>query len=312
MVYIIHSQSQFSHDSKFANTVMRTMPRVISEKRTPELPAGYTHVGQLLEDWRKDTDLKPREVEEATAAISEDRKVERSYISKLETGSRTPHQLSMKRLEALRVVYKIDREFFERSLGVVIPRGAQLEPVSFNATAPRLSTAMMAAQVNARSEALADMMPVLGKPVYASGSGPSFLDEEPEGEIGIPQTYLERYPNLMVQRIHGTSMEPDFPNGHYALVVPDMALATSTSAVCVWLSDNGRVIKYLGEAREDGDHVLYQTNPPTGERNVLVAPVGSIILGVVVDVIRGGVPRRSAREIWHAMEKQLPDLLDED
>jgi hypothetical protein len=58
--------------------------------------------------------------------------------------------------------------------------------------------------------------------------------------------------------------------------------------------------------------VLYQTNPPTGERNVLVAPIGSIILGVVVDVIRGGVPRRSAREIWHAMEKQLPDLLDED
>ena len=286
------------------------MPRVISEKRPPELPAGFSQVSQLLEDWRKDADLKPREVEEATAAIAEDRKVERSYISKLETGSRTPHQLSMKRLEALRIVYRIDRAYFERSLGVMIPRGAQLEPASFSNKSQRLSASMIAAQLEAQNDVLADLVPVVKTPVHASGTGPSFLDEEPEGEIGVPQTYLERYPNLMVQRIHGTSMEPDFPNGHYALVVPDMALATTTSAVCVWLSDNGRVIKYLGESREDGDHVLYQTNPSPGEQNVFFAPVGSIILGVVVDVIRGGVPRRSVREIWNAIEEQLPALLE--
>ena len=197
-----------------------------------------------------------------------------------------------------------------RSLGVMIPRGAQLEPASFSSKSQRLSASMIAAQLEAQNDALADLVPVVRTPVHASGTGPSFLDEEPEGEIGVPQTYLERYPNLMVQRIHGTSMEPDFPNGHYALVVPDMALATTTSAVCVWLSDNGRVIKYLGESREDGDHVLYQTNPSPGEQNVFFAPVGSIILGVVVDVIRGGVPRRSVREIWNAIEEQLPALLE--
>ncbi|NJK43363.1 MAG: hypothetical protein HC933_03085 [Pleurocapsa sp. SU_196_0] len=259
---------------------------------------------------RLDADISPREIEEKTLAYGLDHRLERSYYERIESNQRAPSSVGVRRLEALRVVLRQNRDVWAERTGIDIPTGARLDPDVFEVRISKLTTEQIDAQRTAIRDSYHDMQPVVKLPVYAAGTGPSHLDEEPEGEIGVPQSYVDRYPNLMVQRIHGSSMEPDYMDGWYALVVPDVALASTGSPVLVWLSDNGRVVKYLVETREDGDHVLLQTNPPRDQLNVFQAPLGSAILGVVVDVIKGNVPKRSVREIWSLVSEQMPQLLE--
>ena len=60
--------------------------------------------------------------------------------------------------------------------------------------------------------------------------------------------------------------------------------------------------------REDGDHLLFQPNPPSGQGKLFFAPVGSSILGVIVDVKReiqpGRARRASQRDVIAALEEE--------
>lgn len=287
------------------------IPRIPAKHRHPELPAGYEHPGQWLEELRRDADKKPREIEDLTGAYGEQYRLERTYLSKLENGTRKPFQFGAKKLEALRAVYGYDRTEWERRLGITIPRGAYLEnTVPNTARTSRLNEDQRQAQFKALEEVFRDAANMTRVPYWGTGAGPSVSDEEPEGEIAVEDSILERYPNMLVQRVVGRCMEPDYPEGHFAYVVPDPYAAEFTD-VLIWFAGNGRVIKRLVKFSDDGDHLVYQRHPEPGETQVFRAPVGSIIIGRVIDVRRGRPPRVSRREIIDAITEENPELLDE-
>ena len=155
-------------------------------------------------------------------------------------------------------------------------------------------------------------MPMIETPFVKAGAGPSFLEEDVAGTIHLEPDIIERYPNCRVFQIEGECMEPDYPDGWFAIVLPEAGLAEFGSDVLVWLSDNGRAIKRLLQSREEGDHVLYQLRPPVGQSRVFTAPLGSRIMGVVVDVRRGGRPKVSKRALYAAISEHMPQLLDDD
>ena len=154
--------------------------------------------------------------------------------------------------------------------------------------------------------------PLIEKAFVKAGAGPSFLEEDEAGTIFIEPEILERYPNCRVFQIEGDCMEPDYPNGWFAIVLPEPGLAEFGSDVLVWLSDNGRVLKRLLQSREDGDHVLFQLKPPVGQTQVFTTPLGSRIMGVVVDVRRGGKPKVSKRVLYSAISEFMPQLLEDE
>jgi hypothetical protein len=106
--------------ARYANTTLR-----------PELPQGYSHPGQWIEDLMQDQDLVPREVEEKTAAFGRDYRIERSYLARILSNKREITSVGHKKLEALRVALRRDRSEWQRRLGIEIPNAAKLEPASF-------------------------------------------------------------------------------------------------------------------------------------------------------------------------------------
>ena len=174
----------------------------------------------------------------------------------------------------------------------------------------RLTPAQRATQLQVLDEARQESRPGEMRPVYNTGYGPSFMDEESEGEMLVEAEMLEKYPNLTLHRIVGSCLEPDYPNGWISYVVPDPALAVQGSPVLVWLSDNGRVVKHLISSKPDGDHVLFQPNPPEHESEIIHAPVGSVILGVVIDVRRGRAKNASLRAMYESLKRNAPELLE--
>lgn len=189
---------------------------------------------------------------------------------------------------------------------------AELDSVGLEDAAPRASQ-LNAAQVAAREAAvrdfLTDLRPADYHPVFSSGAGGPFRDDEdPIEHIQIPNTISDRYPSAVYMRVDGDCLEPAIQRGVYAAILPDAALATAGSLVCVWFSDNGRKFAYLWESREDGDHVLVQTNPP----ETVYAPLGSVILGVVVDTYNApAAPKLKARELVNIITKTAPHLLED-
>ena len=149
-----------------------------------------------------------------------------------------------------------------------------------------------------------------------AGAGPPNSTEQPAGEVWLEDDgFFEKYPQGHYFKIDGTCMEPEYPNGWYAAVVPEPSLAYPRAPILIWFHDDGRSVKYLVQWREDGDHLLYQPNPSLGERRLFYAPVGSSILGVVLDVKReiqpGRARRVSQRDVLAALREEMPGLLDE-
>lgn len=126
--------------------------------------------------------------------------------------------------------------------------------------------------------------------------------------------FLEQHPHGYYFRIADQGMEPHFPQGWLAAVLPDPKLAQPRSPVLVWLSSGSRIVRYLVQRDDDGVLTLYQPNPPIGERRVTFAPSGSRVLGVVVDAKREieatRAPRLSSREIAVALAEEMPELLE--
>jgi hypothetical protein len=153
-------------------------------------------------------------------------------------------------------------------------------------------------------------------PYLDAGAGPPNFSEQAAGEIWLEDDgFLDKHPNGHYFKIDGQCLEPEYPNGWFAAVVPDPALAYPRAPILIWFQDDGRAVKYLVQWREDGDHLLFQPNPPVGERKLFFAPIGSSILGVVVDVKReiqpGRARRASQRDVIAALEEEMPELLDE-
>ncbi len=153
---------------------------------------------------------------------------------------------------------------------------------------------------------------------YTAGAGASLGsdEEEPEGRAIVPNTrFLEKYPNGKYVQVSGNCMEPLYPEGWFVAVIPEPGLADYRSPVLVWFSDNGRKVKYLIQAREEGDHILLQLNPPPNERRIVRAPIGSRILGVVVEVLPpihpGHAPKLRRGEIEAIIAEEEPELLEE-
>lgn len=280
------------------------MPRRLLPQRRPELPRGIKHPGEWLENLRLDLDLKPREVEERTAAFGEPYRVDRTYLSRIESGEREPARVGGKKLEALRAVYRIPRDEFERRTGVSIPRGAHLD------AADGASDAQRAAQNRALEEARAEAAPWSTSPVYSTGAGRKYSEDEDPVGVDLTLEELERrFPNVLRVRVEGDCLEPLIHEGATVYVVPEPALAAAGHPVLVWFAGNGRKLGFLFEPRPDGDHVLIQTNPMAGEKRVVVAPVGSTIIGPVVRIVEPDVPALRAREMYETVMREAPAVL---
>jgi hypothetical protein len=126
--------------------------------------------------------------------------------------------------------------------------------------------------------------------------------------------FLEAHPNGYYFKIADENMEPHFPKGWLAAVVPDPKLAQPRSPVLVWFSSGKRVVRYLVQKDADGTLTVYQPSPSGSEQRIHIAPTGSRVLGVVVDVKREIEPSRtirvSSREIAAALAEDMPELLD--
>ena len=147
-----------------------------------------------------------------------------------------------------------------------------------------------------------------------AGAGPPDIGEQIAGEVWLDDAgFLDKHPNGHYFKIEGHCMEPEYPNGWFAAVVPDAGLVYPRAPILIWFHDDGRAVKYLVQWREDGDHLLYQPNPPEGEKKLFFAPPGSSILGVVMDVKREIEPGRARRasqwDVIAALEEEMPELL---
>ena len=184
------------------------------------------------------------------------------------------------------------------ALGIQIIRGVRVMPAASSAS-PREERIVRFGKV----------------PYIDHQASSAVLPRLPAGEAWLEDDgFLGKHPNGYYFRIGDPGMEPNFPEYWFAAIVPDAALAFARTPVLVWLSSGTRVVRYLVQPSETGEFVLYQPNPPLGERRLIFTPKGSSILGVVVDVKReihpNRVPRLSSREIAAVLEEEMPELLE--
>jgi hypothetical protein len=244
----------------------------------------------------------------AESSGSDGSSVSQAYVSGLLDGKYRLYRADRSKLRALARGLDWTVNDLVRATGISRD-GVGLEPEAANLQRPaqsrRVPKAVAAKGDQEESAFRAEVRPARLVPYYGAGAGPFRDDEESAGALAITDDFLDRYPNGLFFRINGKCMEPDWPEGWFASVIPDPALANRGSVVVVWLADNGRSLKRLYEAREDGDHILYQDNPPPGQGHVVVAPVGSRILGVAIDVRRGRPAPFSLRKMDDAVRQEL-------
>jgi hypothetical protein len=244
----------------------------------------------------------------ATDSYDDDGSVSQAYVSGLLTGKYRLYRTERPKLRAL-----------ARGLGVSVNRlieltGIQRDGVapdvddSENTVASRLTPVQQQAREQAVQDFLAEVRPGTHTSVFDSGAGPSWMDEDPSTWIIEDPELFRRYPNLGTHRIVGSSIEPFASDGDVAYVVPDRELIASGRLVLVWLSDNGRMVKFLAHEDADGEHLLIQSNPDTEFRT----PPGSALLGVVVGIRKMGVPKLPIKRIIEAITERMPYLLEED
>jgi SOS-response transcriptional repressor LexA len=283
-------------------------PRPKSNGVKPIVPHGFKSFGDWLENLRLDADISPRQIEEQTSSYGLERRIERSYYERIESNQRQPEKVGPKRLEALRVVLKQNRDVWTERTGIECPTGARLEPENFNISISRITPEIRDSMQSAIRQFQDELSEPNYQPVYSSGAGGPFRDDEdPVEHVNFPRSITDRYPNALFMRVDGSCLEPDVPMGHYAVILPDAGLATAGSMVCIWFSDNGRKFAYLFESHEEGDHIIVQTNPP----RTIVTPVGSVILGVVVDLYAPpSAPKLKARALYSIIAETAPHLLE--
>ena len=232
-----------------------------------------------------------------------------AYYSTLESGRidfRRSTKYLAKMLEVLGISSSEAREHLGLDYITLLGDDVQQNNSSLIPAAVRAMGDQAMREFRAEASALVEV------PYHKAGAGPNFLEEDEAGTIFVDPEILRRYPNSRWFQIVGDCMEPDYPNGWFAAILPEPGLAEFGSDVLVWFSDDGRSVKRLLQSREDGDHVLYQLRPNVGQTNLLTAPVGSRILGVVVDIQRGGRPKISKRALYDAISEHMPQLLEDE
>jgi hypothetical protein len=78
-------------------------------------------------------------------------------------------------------------------------------------------------------------------------------------------------------------MEPDFPCGQVAIVMPDPLWLEPGVAVCVELPDGAQVIRWFIRSFEHGSFLL-ASNPFLCKPRLLITPRNSRLIGVVLDL----------------------------
>jgi transcriptional regulator with XRE-family HTH domain len=228
-------------------------------------------------------------------------------ISRLETGKRDIASMDAEKFVAYAHALGLSASDLAQRLGL---EEGQWQSVGRPARIPQEVWERGLEELQAFRSELSELVPV---PVFVTGAGPSsFDDESPESNLLTPandKLVFGRQASYV--RIEGKCMEPEWPEGWLALVEPDPARAEVGTTVLVWMPQEGRRLKRLVQWSDDGDHVLFQRNPPGGGKQVFRAPVGSVILGVATDLRRGRPPSVKLRELSAAIGRDMPELLDE-
>ena len=273
---------------------MRQGPKAGSGKTGP-----YIRYGRVL-TYRRETMPGLENKERSQSQFAKRSGISQAFISQLERGEKNLANYSLDWFERYAALYGWTTEEMLESLELHVLDG-KVRPTRATETSgiPREERSILFRRI----------------PFYGDATTPLESKSPPAGDAWLEDDgFLETHPNGYYFRIPDARMEPHFPEGWLAAVVPDAKLAQSRSPVLVWLSSGSRVVRYLVQAEGDGTHVLYQANPDVGERRVIVAPVGSRMLGVVVDVKRevepSRAPRLSSREIAAALAEEMPDLLE--
>jgi transcriptional regulator with XRE-family HTH domain len=275
----------------------------LAQKWTPPMPADFElfngipakKAGELLRSKRDKLGLTQVQAADVLGVPND------SYYSNFETG-RIDFRRSSKYLPQILKEFKITSQEAREILG--------LDLMTDENTNSRLTSVQIAARAAAIREFQDELEPASFHPVYSSGAGGAFRDdEEPVEHVNFPRTITDRYPNALFMRVDGSCLEPEVPEGHYAVILPEPSLAQAGSMVCVWFSDNGRKFGYLFESREEGDHIIVQTNPA----KAIIAPAGSVVLGVVVDLYAPpSVPKLKARALYSIIAETAPYLLEDE
>jgi hypothetical protein len=93
---------------------------------------------------------------------------------------------------------------------------------------------------------------------------------------------VQAFTALRVQIADG-SMEPDFPCGLVAIVIPDPLRLEPGVAVCVELPDGAQVIRWFIRSLEYGSFLL-AANPFLCKSRLWITPRNSRVIGVVLDL----------------------------
>ncbi len=273
-------------NSAFTFSAHTIMPRFIDNPSTPNLPQGYKHSGQWVEDIRRDLNLSPKEIEANTDALGDGRRIERSYYERIESGAREPWRVSLEKLEALRVVLRQDRPLWEERLGITIPSGVYLEPEFFSPAKDEMGH--LRASVNYLH------IPRVG--IVNAGKGDEYhlasigeVDEVPHQALLKKQCRLE---NCFSYHVNGDSMFSEGAKMHRksiahgdVVVIEKYRVVQADDLVVIWDKVSQKMlIKAVNEAEDDGFLVFSSYNkghPP------LIRRVSEVkIYGVVV--WRGG------------------------
>ncbi len=268
------------------------MPR--GRKAGSGTPGPHIVQGRVLKARRETMpDLLPHE--RTQTAFAARMGVSQSYLGQLERGIVNLGNYDLGWFERNAPFYGWSKDDMLAALGIDLIRGVKLAPQVHRAREERFVR--------------------FGKvPFFGSDAPDSDVLGVPAGEAWLEDDgFLRKHPHGYYVRIDDDHLEPQFPKGWFAAVVPDAALAQPKMPVLVWL-EGRRLVRYL--LRIDGAEILlFQSNPPPNESRVLVAPSRVQVLGVVVDIKRevqtGRVPRLTTREIMAVLELERPDLLEE-
>lgn len=239
------------------------MPKFLSPLPAPSLPQGYKHVGQWLEDIRKDLNLSPKDIENKTASLGDGRRIERSYYERIESGAREPWRVGSEKIEALRIVLRRDRTEWETRLGVITPSGVFLEPSSFldSVSYPNEKYAALQHPNQTIAHNIVDDPDYDWYPIYSFasasldatlGSEPFIVDYRRLEKVRMPYGYT-------IFRVQGDSMQPTLYDGE-DIRVDTTNIKLSDDDIYLLAIPHGQVcvkrVRYL-----DGEWWMFSDHP---------------------------------------------------